>query len=66
MSIVATWNRSVGGGGLLGRSADPVRMTFKWADEIRAICEAHGVRPSEEIAYCQVAIDRRSISSLFI
>ena len=43
---------------------DPVKKTFKPADEIRAIYEARGVRPSDEvIAYCWVG--HRSAVDLF-
>lgn len=43
---------------------DPTAKTFKSADELRAIYEAHGVRPSDEvIAYCWVG--HRSAVDLF-
>lgn len=43
---------------------DPEKKTFKSADELRAIYEAHGIRPSDEvIAYCWVG--HRSSVDLF-
>jgi thiosulfate/3-mercaptopyruvate sulfurtransferase len=43
---------------------DPVKKTFKSADELRAIYEAHGVKPTDEvIAYCWVG--HRSAVDLF-
>jgi thiosulfate/3-mercaptopyruvate sulfurtransferase len=43
---------------------DPVQKTFKTADELRAIVERHGIKPSDEvIAYCWVG--HRSAVDLF-
>jgi thiosulfate/3-mercaptopyruvate sulfurtransferase len=43
---------------------DPVKKTFKSADELRALYEARGIRPSDEvIAYCWVG--HRSSVDLF-
>jgi thiosulfate/3-mercaptopyruvate sulfurtransferase len=43
---------------------DPVRKTFKSADELQAIFTARGIRPEHEVvAYCQVG--HRSAVDLF-
>jgi thiosulfate/3-mercaptopyruvate sulfurtransferase len=43
---------------------DPVKKTFKSAEELRAVYESHGVKPSDEvIAYCWVG--HRSAVDLF-